>query len=164
MLNFLAFLFALTLLVSVHEWGHYRVAVALGVRVLRFSVGLGRPVWRWRQPDQKQGHSTEFSIGWLPLGGFVSMLDESMGPVDAKSVHQAFNRQPLWARSLIVAAGPLANFVLAVMLLSAAAWWGNRSRWPSYRRQCLILLPTRRVCEGESTLWPPGRSMKTPWF
>ncbi len=125
MLNFLAFLFALTLLVSVHEWGHYRVAVALGVRVLRFSVGLGRPVWRWRQPDQKQGHCTEFSIGWLPLGGFVTMLDESMGPVDAKTVHQAFNRQPLWARSLIVAAGPLANFVLAVMLLSAAAWWGQ---------------------------------------
>ena len=125
MFHFLAFFFALTLLVSVHEWGHYRVAVALGVRVLRFSVGLGRPVWRWRQPDSKRGHSTEFSIGWLPLGGFVTLLDESVAPVEATSAHQAFNRQPLWARSLIVAAGPMANFALAVMLLSAAAWWGQ---------------------------------------
>jgi regulator of sigma E protease len=125
MLTFLAFLFALTLLVSVHEWGHYRVAVGLGVKVLRFSVGLGRPVWRWTKPHQRRGQNTEFTLGWLPLGGFVMMLDEAQGPLSPGQSHQAFNRQPLWARALIVAAGPLANLVLAWLLLSATAWWGQ---------------------------------------
>jgi regulator of sigma E protease len=125
MLTFLAFLFALTLLVSVHEWGHYRVAVALGVKVLRFSVGLGRPVWRWTKPHQRREQNTEFTLGWLPLGGFVMMLDEAQGPLSPGQSHQAFNRQPLWARALIVAAGPLANLVLAWLLLSAAAGWGQ---------------------------------------
>jgi regulator of sigma E protease len=125
MLNFWAFLFALTLLVSVHEWGHYRVAVALGVKVLRFSIGLGHPVWRWRKPNQRQGQDTEVTVGWLPLGGYVLMLDEAQGPVSPEASHQAFNRQPLWARALIVAAGPVANLALAVWLLAAAAWWGQ---------------------------------------
>jgi len=125
MLNFWAFLFALTLLVSVHEWGHYRVAVALGVKVLRFSIGLGSPVWRWTKPNQRQGQDTEVTIGWLPLGGYVLMLDEAQGPVSPAQAHQAFNRQPLWARALIVAAGPVANLALAVLLLAAAAWWGQ---------------------------------------
>ena len=125
MLNFWAFLFALTLLVSVHEWGHYRVAVALGVKVLRFSIGLGSPVWRWTKPNQRQGQDTEVTIGWLPLGGYVLMLDEAQGPVNPAQSHQAFNRQPLWARALIVAAGPVANLALAVLLLAAAAWWGQ---------------------------------------
>jgi len=125
MLNFWAFLLALTLLVSVHEWGHYRVAVALGVKVLRFSIGLGRPVWRWTKPNQRQGQDTEVTVGWLPLGGYVLMLDEAQGPVNPAQSHQAFNRQPLWARALIVAAGPAANLALAVLLFAAAAWWGQ---------------------------------------
>ena len=123
MLTFAAFLFALTLLVSVHEWGHYRVAVALGVKVVRFSIGLGPAVWR--KSIQLHGQKTEFSIGLLPLGGYVLMLDEAHGPVLPEQAHQAFNRQPLWARALIVAAGPVANLVLAVVLLAAAAWWGQ---------------------------------------
>ena len=123
MLTFVAFLFALTLLVSVHEWGHYRVAVALGVKVLRFSVGLGKPVWR--KTLQRHGQQTEFTIGCLPLGGYVLMLDETNGPVSAQEAPQAFNRQPLWARSLIVLAGPMANLALAVVLLAGAAWWGQ---------------------------------------
>ncbi len=125
MLNFFAFLFALTLLVSVHEWGHYRVAVALGVKVLRFSIGLGSPVWRWIKPNQRKGQDTEVTIGWLPLGGYVLMLDEAQGPVSPEQAQQAFNRKPLWARALIVAAGPVANLALAVLLLAAAAWWGQ---------------------------------------
>jgi regulator of sigma E protease len=126
MLTFIAFLFALTLLVSVHEWGHYRVAVGLGVKVLRFSVGLGRPVWRWTKRHQRRGQNTELTLGWLPLGGFVMMLDESQGSVSPAQSHQAFNRQPVWARALIVVAGPVANLVLAWLLLSAAAWWGQK--------------------------------------
>ena len=125
MLNFLAFLFALTLLVSVHEWGHYRVAVALGVKVLRFSVGLGRPLWRWRKSHHGSEPSTEWTLGWLPLGGFVELLDEAQGDVSPGQVHQALNRQPLWARALIVLAGPMANVFLAVVLFSLAAWWGQ---------------------------------------
>ncbi len=130
MLNFLAFLFALTLLVSVHEWGHYRVAVALGVKVLRFSIGLGPPLWRWRKANQRQGQDTELTISWLPLGGYVLMLDEADGPVSPEQAQQAFNRKPLWARALIVAAGPVANLVLAVLLLAAAAWWGQAEPAP----------------------------------
>ncbi len=125
MLNFIAFFFALTLLVSVHEWGHYRVAVALGVKVLRFSVGLGQPVWRWRRSDSAHTQSTEWTIGWLPLGGFVMMLDEAHGPVSPEQLPQAFNRQPLWARALIVVAGPFANGMLAIFLLALAACWGQ---------------------------------------
>ena len=125
MLNFFAFLFALTLLVSVHEWGHYRVAVALGVKVLRFSVGLGRPLWRFRQFSHGDELATEWTVGWLPLGGFVELMDESQGNVCPNQVHQALNRQPLGARALIVVAGPLANLVLAVVLLSFAAGWGQ---------------------------------------
>ncbi len=132
MLNFLAFLFALTLLVSVHEWGHYRVAVGFGVKVLRFSIGLGRPIWRWGQanPDPQVLRGTEVTVGWLPLGGYVLMLDEANGPVSPEQSHQAFNRQPLWARACIVAAGPVANLLLAVMLLATAAWWGQEEPVP----------------------------------
>jgi regulator of sigma E protease len=132
MLNFFAFLFALTLLVSVHEWGHYRVAVGLGVKVLRFSIGLGRPIWRWGQPQPGSVpiQGTEFTIGWLPLGGYVLMLDEANGPISPEHAHQAFNRQPLWARACIVAAGPVANLLLAVILLATASWWGQEEPAP----------------------------------
>lgn len=125
MLNFFAFLFALTLLVSVHAWGHYRVAVALGVKVLRFSVGLGSPLWRFRQFSHGDELTTEWTVGRLPLGGFVELMDESQGNVCPNPVHQALDRQPLGARALIVVAGPLANLFLAVVLLSFAAGWGQ---------------------------------------
>ncbi|NDU85335.1 MAG: RIP metalloprotease RseP [Ferrovum sp.] len=110
----MAFLLALGGLILFHEWGHYGVARLLGVKVLRFSVGFGRPLWKRRWG--KDG--TEWVIGMLPLGGFVRMLDEREGPVPAAELSRAFNRQSLWRRSAIVAAGPLANFMLAWILFS----------------------------------------------
>lgn len=112
----LAFLLTLGVLIVVHEYGHYRVAVACGVKVLRFSVGFGRVLWR-RQRDRD---ATEFVLCALPLGGYVRMLDEREAPVDAHERDRAFNRKSLWARTAIVSAGPLANLALAVLLYGAA--------------------------------------------
>lgn len=124
MLTALAFLVALGLLIAVHEYGHYRVAVACGVKVLRFSVGFGKPLLRWKPQRQRPGQDTEFVIGAFPLGGYVKMLDEREGPVDPAERHLAFNRAPLKARAAIVAAGPLANLLLAALLYALVAWWG----------------------------------------
>ena len=116
----LAFLLTLGVLIVIHEYGHYRVAVACGVKVLRFSVGFGRVLWRHqRHPD-----ATEFVLCALPLGGYVKMLDEREAPVAAGEEARAFNRQPLSRRAAIVAAGPLANLLLAVLLYAAAHWIG----------------------------------------
>jgi regulator of sigma E protease len=116
----LAFLLTLGVLIVVHEYGHYRVAVACGVKVLRFSVGFGRVVWR----RQATPESTEFVLCALPLGGYVRMLDEREGGVPAAELPRAFNRQPLLQRTAIVAAGPLANLLLAVLLYAGAHWIG----------------------------------------
>ena len=116
----LAFLLTLGVLVVVHEYGHYRVAVACGVKVLRFSVGFGRVLWR----RQATPESTEFVLCALPLGGYVRMLDEREGDVPAVEAHRAFNRKPLASRAAIVLAGPLANLLLAVLLYAAAHWIG----------------------------------------
>ena len=116
----LAFLLTLGVLIVVHEYGHYRVAKACGVRVLRFSIGFGRVLWR----RQATPNDTEFTVCALPLGGYVRMLDEREGKVPAAELHQAFNRKPLWQRTAVVAAGPAANLLLAVLLYSAAHWIG----------------------------------------
>jgi regulator of sigma E protease len=116
----LAFLFTLGVLVVVHEYGHYRVAVACGVKVLRFSVGFGRVLWRRQSgPD-----ATEFVVCALPLGGYVRMLDEREAAVAPAELGRAFNRKPLWARAAIVLAGPVANLALAVLLYASAHWVG----------------------------------------
>ena len=124
MLTVAAFIVALGLLIAVHEYGHYRVAVACGVKVLRFSVGFGRPLLRWKPKAQRPGQETEFVIGAFPIGGYVRMLDEREGPVPEQHVQWAFNRRPLRQRAAIVAAGPLANLLLAVLLYSAVNWIG----------------------------------------
>jgi len=116
----LAFVLALGLLIAVHEYGHYRVAVACGVKVLRFSVGFGKPILTWR----RKGSPTEFVIGALPLGGYVRMLDEREAPVDPLERHLAFNTQSLPKRAAIVAAGPIANLLLAVLLYAGIFWVG----------------------------------------
>ena len=116
----LAFVLTLGVLIVVHEYGHYRVAVACGVKVLRFSVGFGKVVWR----RQATPDSTEFVLSALPLGGYVRMLDEREAPVPPNQRHLAFNVQSLWKRSLIVAAGPVANLLLAVVLYACAHWIG----------------------------------------
>ncbi len=120
MTTVIAFLAALALLIAIHEWGHYRVARACGVKVLRFSIGFGRVLWRRVGRD-----GTEFTLSALPLGGYVRMLDERDGPVPPSEREQAFNQRPLRQRSAIVAAGPAANWVLAIVLFAAVAWLGS---------------------------------------
>lgn len=120
MLTLIAFLVALGILIAVHEYGHYRVAVACGIKVLKFSIGFGKPIYTWRLKNKP----TEFSIGLLPLGGYVKMLDEREAPVDPAERHLAFNTQPLKSRAAVVAAGPLANLLLAVLLYSIVNWSG----------------------------------------
>jgi regulator of sigma E protease len=123
MITVLAFIGTLGVLIVVHEFGHYAVARACGVKVLRFSVGFGRPLARWvRGPDQ-----TEWVVGALPLGGYVRMLDErdtDQAPVPPAEVHRAFNRQPVLKRIAIVLAGPVANLLLAVGVYWALAVGG----------------------------------------
>jgi regulator of sigma E protease len=120
MLTVIAFLVALGVLIAVHEYGHYKVAVLCGVKVLKFSIGFGKTIFSWRL----KGKPTEFSIGLLPLGGFVKMLDEREGPVDASEKHLAFNNQSLPKRAAVVAAGPIANLLLAIFLYATVNWWG----------------------------------------
>jgi regulator of sigma E protease len=124
MLTVIAFVVALGLLIAVHEYGHYRVAVACGVKVQRFSVGFGKTLFRWQPKRQHPGQETEFVIGAFPFGGYVKMLDEREGAVPPEERHRAFNTQPLRSRAAIVAAGPIANLLLAVVLYTAVNWIG----------------------------------------
>lgn len=109
------FIVAISILVSIHEFGHFWVARRVGVKVIRFSVGFGKPVWSF----QKTPDSTEYVVSAIPLGGYVKMVDEREGEVDEKDLPYAFNRQSLIARTAIVAAGPIFNLLLAIVLL-----WG----------------------------------------
>lgn len=120
MITVLAFLLALAILVAVHEYGHYRVAVACGVKVVRFSLGFGRVIFSRRiGPD-----GCEFVVSALPLGGYVRMLDEREAPVHPTEQPRAFNRKPLWQRALVVCAGPAANLLLAVLLFTVVQFTG----------------------------------------
>ncbi len=103
---------AIGVLVTFHEFGHFWVARRCGVKVLRFSIGFGRPLW-----SRRDRHGTEFAIAPIPLGGYVKMLDEAEGDVPAAERPHAFNRKPVMQRIAIVAAGPIANLVLCVALL-----------------------------------------------
>ncbi len=109
-----AFIVALGLLIVIHEFGHYWVARKVGVKVLRFSVGFGKPIWRY----QRSADDTEFVVSAIPLGGYVSMLDERVAEVPESQRDQAFNRQKIHHRVAIVAAGPLFNFMFAIL-----AYW-----------------------------------------
>jgi regulator of sigma E protease len=106
-----SFIVALGILITVHEFGHFWVARKLGVKVLRFSVGFGRPLWKRKGVVD----DTEYVIAAIPLGGYVKMLDEREGPVEQDEQYRAFNRQSLAVRSAIVVAGPLFNFIFAVI-------------------------------------------------
>ena len=110
----LAFAVTLGVLVIFHELGHYVVARLVGVKVLRFSVGFGRVIWSRRVGRDR----TEWALSAVPLGGYVKMVDEREGEVPAADLGRAFNRQSVWKRSAIVAAGPAANLLLAVLLFA----------------------------------------------
>ena len=120
LITVIAFVVTLGILIAVHEYGHYRVAVSCGIKVLKFSIGFGKPIFTWRLKNKP----TEFSVGMLPLGGYVKMLDEREGPVDAAERHLAFNTQPLKVRAAVVSAGPAANLILAVLIYSLVNWIG----------------------------------------
>ena len=113
LINGLAFVVAIGLLVAVHEFGHFSVGRALGFKVLRFSIGFGRPLWSRTGRD-----GTEYVLAGIPLGGYVKFADEREAPVDAAIAGQAFNRRPIWARIAVLSAGPAANFLFAI-----AAFW-----------------------------------------
>lgn len=121
-----AFIVTIGILVSFHEYGHFAVARALGFKVLRFSVGFGKPLYRWqgRAPaaaavaGTPAPQPTEYWISNIPLGGYVKLLDEREGPVPAAERHMAFNRRPIPHRIAVLAAGPGFNFVFAIM-----AYW-----------------------------------------
>ncbi|MFU2488940.1 RIP metalloprotease RseP [Thauera sp. WH-1] len=116
LLNYLVpFALALGVLILVHEMGHYLVARWCGVKVLRFSIGFGKPLCTRRAGRD----ATEWSLAAFPLGGYVKMLDEREGPVAPAELHRSFNRQSVYRRFAIVAAGPLANFLLAIVV-----YWG----------------------------------------
>lgn len=112
LISIIAFFVAIGLLVTFHEFGHFSIARLLGVKVLRFSVGFGKILWRY------QGKETEYVIAAIPLGGYVKMLDEREGAVSEIERPFAFNNKPLWVRTAIVLAGPFFNFIFAII-----AYW-----------------------------------------
>jgi regulator of sigma E protease len=114
LISIIAFAAAVSILVGFHELGHYWVAKRLGVKVLRFSVGFGKALWK----HKAGADGTEYVFAAIPLGGYVKMLDEREGPVKPDDLPRAFNRQHVTTRIAIVAAGPLANFLLAIV-----AYW-----------------------------------------
>lgn len=119
------FVLTLGLLVTFHEYGHFWVARRNGIKVLRFSVGFGKPLLSWRDK-----HDTEFVIAAIPLGGYVKMLDEREGEVAAAELDQAFTQKSVYARIAVVLAGPVANFVLAIILLWVGFLAGERGVAP----------------------------------
>lgn len=111
--NLAAFIIVLGILITVHEFGHFWVARRCGIYVERFSIGFGKAIWR-----KIDKHGTEFVIAWIPLGGYVKMLDERVGEVSPERRHLAFNNKTVGQRAAVVAAGPIANFLLAIV-----AYW-----------------------------------------
>lgn len=116
----LSFIVALGVLITVHEFGHFWVARKVGVKVLRFSIGFGKSLWRRKGKD-----GTEYVIAAIPLGGYVKMLDEREGEVPEALLDQAFNRKPLLSRTAVVAAGPIFNFLFAIMAFWAVFVMGD---------------------------------------
>ena len=123
--NILSIFIALGVLITFHEFGHYYIARRCGVKVLRFSVGFGKPIYSY---INKQG--TQFTLALIPLGGYVRMLDEREGDVTDELKSQAFNNKSVWQRIAIVAAGPIANFLLAIILYAVVALQGIQAVSP----------------------------------
>jgi regulator of sigma E protease len=144
LIEVLAFAVAIGVLVVVHEYGHYSVARLCGVKVLRFSIGFGKPILQW--VSKKTG--TQWTIAWLPLGGYVKMLDEREegAPIAKEELRYAFNRQSVGKRFAIVAAGPVANFLLAIVLFGAVFATGVTE--PAAKRSLRCATRARRKPTG----------------
>ncbi|MFT5116622.1 MAG: regulator of sigma E protease [Kiritimatiellia bacterium] len=124
-LTVLWFLLALGILVTIHEFGHFYIARRCGVKVLRFSIGFGQPLYTWRDSS-----GTEYTLAAIPLGGYVKMLDEREGEVKPSELALAFTQKPVWQRMAIVVAGPVANFILAIVLYFILALMGGNGIAP----------------------------------
>lgn len=124
-MTILWFLLALGILVTFHEYGHFYVARRCGVKVLRFSVGFGKPLYTWVDK-----HGTEFTLAAIPLGGYVKMLDEREGEVASADLPYAFTQKTVWQRMAIVVAGPIANFILAILFYFILALIGLKGIAP----------------------------------
>lgn len=120
LLTVLWFFLALGILVTFHEFGHFYIARRCGVKVIRFSVGFGKPLFSW-----KDRLGTEYTLAMIPLGGYVKMLDEREGEVNANELSMAFTQKTVWQRMAIVVAGPVANFILAIALYIVLALIGS---------------------------------------
>ena len=112
--SLLAFIVAISLLVAIHEFGHYIVGRWVGMKILRFSIGFGKPIWSWVRGADK----TEYCIASIPMGGYVRFLDGREGPVEPEDEGRAFDHRPIGARILVLLAGPLFNFLFAIV-----AYW-----------------------------------------
>lgn len=160
--NFLFYLaaFALVLgtLIVVHELGHYLVARWAGVKVLRFSLGFGQTLYSRRVGRD----ATEWALCVFPLGGYVKMLDEREGVVAPEEAHRAFNRQPVTRRMAIVAAGPLANFLLAILLYWGIFWHGTEELKPVFGPPAAASAAAAAGIEnGERVLKVAGETVQT---
>ncbi len=159
MTTLIAFLFALGILVFIHELGHYSVARWCGVKVLRFSIGFGKPIVTWRVgPDR-----TEWSLSPIPLGGYVKMLDEREdSAIDPADLPRAFSRQSLAKRSAIVIAGPLANFLLAIVLYGVLGMSGIEEPAPVLGKPVAgSQAAFAGVLEGDKVVAIDGKAVQT---
>ena len=152
----LAFIGAIGLLVAVHEYGHFWTARRLGVRVLRYSIGFGPKVWG------RVHNGTEYWLSAIPLGGYVKMLDEREGTVAPNERHLAFNTQVVWKRILIVAAGPMVNFLLAILLYWIVLVMGTEGLRPILSEPPTPSIAQRAGLQnGDEVLALNGRDMST---
>jgi regulator of sigma E protease len=138
--NLLAFVVAISVLVAIHEYGHYIVGRWTGMKVLRFSVGFGRPIWTWVRGADK----TEYCISAIPLGGYVRFLDGREGPVEPEDEGRAFNHRPIPARIAVLLAGPLFNFLFAIV----AYWLISMDGVPALRPAIGEVVPQSYAAEA----------------
>lgn len=138
--NLLAFIVAISVLVAIHEYGHYIVGRWMGMKVLRFSIGFGKPIWSWVRGADK----TEYCISAIPLGGYVRFLDEREGPIAPEDEGRAFNHRPIPARIAVLLAGPLFNFIFAIF----AYWLISMDGIPALRPAVGEVVPQSYAAEA----------------
>ncbi len=127
LISIISFLVAIAILVGIHEFGHFWVARKLGIKIIRFAIGFGKPIWTYKSKDKD---ATEYVLAAIPMGGYVKMLDEREGDVKEEEKHRAFNTQPVWKRFLVVLAGPMFNFFFAIAAFAAIQMMGVESIKP----------------------------------